>query len=134
MVHALINARRVLTRQGLLLDIHPMPARPTICWMSPERGWFVGRLKGRRKRFRVAQENLDRVVRQGLFRLRHSEVFVLRHHAVSLSSLLAYVAREFPRSQVDNRAVRRARDLLGPRAVGHLVIEERTRVSILTKI
>ncbi len=85
-------------------------------------------------RFRVAQGKVESIVQQGLFRLRHTEVFHLLHHAVSLRSLLAYVAKEFPRSWVDDATVRRIRDLLGPKGAGHLIIEESARISILDKM
>lgn len=133
MVHALHNARRVLTESGLLVDIRPVPDRPIIVWESPEGRRVVGRLRGRRRRFRAAQEKLDGVVQDGFFRLRHSEVFHIMHRARSLRSLLAYVATEFPRSWMDDRTVRRIRNLLGPRAVGSLTIDEPARISILNK-
>ncbi len=133
MVHALNNAWRVLTRNGLLVDFRPVPARPIIFCQSREVRRTVGRLRGERRRFRTAQEKLERVVRQGLFNLRHSEVFHLMHYAVSLRSLLAYVATEFPRSHMDRATVRRIRDLLGRRAVGPLGIDEPARISVLTK-
>jgi len=133
MVHALNNARRVLTGGGLVVDIRPVPDRPSISWESPDGHRIVGRLRGARKRFRTAQEKLETVVRQDLFRSHRSEVFHLMHYAVSLRSLLAYVAAEFPRSRVDGPTVRRIRNLLGPRAVGRLRIDEPARMSILNK-
>lgn len=133
MVHALHNARRVLTRSGLLVDIRPTPDRRVIAWESPEGRRIVGHLRGRRMRFRVAQERLERFVRDGFFRLRHTEIFHMMHYARSLRSLLAHVATEFPRSWVDDRTVHRIRTLLGPRAVGPLIIDEPARISILNK-
>lgn len=133
MVHALHNARRVLTRGGLLVDIRPTPDRRNIVWECPEGHRIVGWLRGERRRFRAAQEKLEGVVQDGFFRLRHSEVFHILHRASSLRSLLAYVATEFPRSWVDDRTVHRIRHLLGTRAVGPLTIDEPARISILNK-
>lgn len=115
------------------MDIRPVRDRPIIVWESPDGHRIVGRLQGRRMRFRVAQQKLDGVVQDGFFRLCHSEIFHIMHHARSLRSLLAYVATEFPRSWVDDRTVRRIRNLLGPRAVGSLTIDEPARISILNK-
>lgn len=115
------------------MDIRPVRDRPIIVWESPDGHRIVGRLQGRRMRFRVAQEKLERFVRDGFFRLRNTEIFHMMHYATSLRSLLAYVAMEFPRSWVDDRTVRRIRNLLGPRAVGSLTIDEPARISILNK-
>lgn len=133
MVHALNNARRALTGTGLLVDLHPAPDPRTISCATREGRRIVGILRGSRAKARAAERKLERVTRNGLFRLRHSEVFHILHYVASLRMLRTYVARNFPGKWVDTATERRIISLLGRRAVGTIIIDESVRISLLGK-
>ncbi len=133
MVHALNNARRALTKNGLLVDIHPTPDPREIFCATSAGQRFVGILRGSRKRYAAADANLAAVVRQGLFRLRHTEVFHFMHYAASLRRLRAYVPGEFKRMRMDDATERRIVRLLGARGVGTISIDEPVRISVFRK-
>ncbi len=133
MFHALTSARRVLADQGLIFNIHPAPDRPVIYGDGPDGRTVVGLLRGSRARYRKAEDRVARAVQRGLFTLRHSAVIPYMHYASSLRTLRAYVKADWVGAWVDGATERRIRYLLGPKAVGPLVIEERVRVSLLRK-
>ncbi len=133
MVHALTNARRGLTRSGLVVDIHPTPDSRAISCMTSDGQRLVGVLRGSRERYRTADATLSAVVRQGLFRLRHTEVFHYVHRAASLRALRAYVPGEFKHMWMDDATERRIVRWLGPRAVGAISIDEPVRITVLKK-
>ncbi len=132
MVHALNNSQRALTTNGLLVDIHPTPDPREIFCATPEGERLVGVLRGSRERYRAADASLDAVVKQGLLRLLHTEVFHFMHYAASLRVLRAYLPGEFKRMWMDGATERRIVRLLGARGVGTISIDERVRISVLT--
>ena len=133
MVHALNNARRALTRNGLLVDIHPTPDPRAISCAASEGQRFVGVLRGSPERYRTADAKLAAVVRQGLFRLLHTEIFHFMHYAGSLRVLRAYAPGEFKHMWMDGATERRIVRLLGPRGVGTISIDEPVRISVFKK-
>lgn len=134
MVHALKDARRVLTENGLVVEVHPEPAEPIVLSEAPAGRLIVGRLWRHNDAYRAAEERLQRVTQLDLFRLRDSVLFHFLQHTASLRSLRAFLAGEPSRPAMDRATVRRIRSLLGPGAVGTLIVDELARVSVLEKV
>lgn len=133
MVHALTDARRVLTKKGLVVEVHPEPVEPIVLCEVPAGRLIVGRLRRHNDAYRAAEERLQRVVEQDLYRLRASVLFHFLQHTGSLRSLRAFLAGEPSRPVMDRATVGRIRSLLGPRAVGTLIVDELAHVSVIEK-
>ncbi len=133
MVHALKSAWRVLQPGGLVVDIRSTSDPALVLCETPAGRVVVGRLRGTRRKTRAATVRLKRVVREGFFRLSRTKRFRFWHYASSLTMLRAYLGREWADARIDAETARRIRRLLGPKAVGALIIDEPARINVLVK-
>lgn len=134
MVHALHNAVRVLRAGGLIIDIHPLPARDRILCETSQGRVFVGLLKQSLQRYRAAEDRLGRTADRGLFRLLRSAVFSSLYHCTSVKTLETYLAQEWTDASLDSRTVRRIHALASPKGRAKVLVEERVRISVFEKL
>jgi hypothetical protein len=135
MVHALLSARRVLTDDGLLLDIHPISRKRAIFCEVSEGRKAVGylRLSGSHIRYQRAQDALDRVASQGFFRRLGSVTFTFRRCTRSLDDLRRYLTQQWTSVSIDRATAKRISRVLESSSAGMIVIEEVVRMSLLEK-
>jgi len=133
MVHALKSARRVLKAGGLIVDIRSTPEPAVVLCETPAGRLVVGRLRGTHRKTQTATARLNRVVRQGLFKPHRIIAFRFLHHTSSLETLRTYLEEEWSAAWIDGKTVSRIHRLLGPKAIGTLIIDEPARIHILVK-
>lgn len=133
MVHALKSARRVLKPGGLVVDIRSTGGPAAIVCETRAGRVVVGRLRGTHRKTRAATVRLERVVREALFKSRRVEAFRFLHYAPSLKMLRVYLEDEWSDASIDEQTAQRIRRLLGPKAVGPLIIDEPARIHVLVK-
>lgn len=99
MVRALKDARRVLTENGLVVEVHPEPAEPIVLSEAPAGRLIVGRLRRHNDAYRAAEARLQRVIQLDLFRLRDSVLFT----SYSTLPRSEACARSWPGSRPDRQ-------------------------------
>lgn len=114
MVHALEHAHRLLSRNGRLIDIHPLGEPPPIevrlggdvhhaGWLLEEDDYVE---------YIQASEALDTVIRRGLFALERQGTFAFITYADSLADLQSYLENEWHDAILEDRVAGRIEELM----------------------
>lgn len=143
MVHALTQAHRVLTSQGLLLDLRPDrdPAgrRAKLldtCVVTPGAEYGVGaavETPSYYTDFVAADRAVERTIRRQLFRLSAAEIFPLRWYFRTLEILEKTLAKDWTGTRLPAPVRRRLKALLARHPHAEIAIAVTFRLNVLRK-
>ncbi len=136
MVHALEKAARLLTDEGILIDIHPTTELARLEVRAGERFTPAGVITEADGgiEYRQADAAILEVVRRGLLREDASDVFTFITYAASLDELRHHLADAWTDAIIDDASARRIEKLLARAGQGgEVVMRERIGIRRLMK-
>ncbi|MBI4551683.1 MAG: hypothetical protein HY710_05405 [Candidatus Latescibacteria bacterium] len=142
MGHALEEIHRVLTPQGIVVDIHPnrpadtrnrLVARPQVYGMTGGRMILVGALQDRTSHYRAADRTVQQALRQGLFILLSSEAFPHRYYFRTLAVLDQYLATQWTAASIGASLRRRLQAFLGAHPQAQIMVETSVRMNVMSQ-
>jgi hypothetical protein len=126
---------RHVTRNGVLMDVHPEPEHPRVEVVRRERAVAVGSIDWTEdnRQIRAARRRLSAVQRQGFFRLERRRMFDLRAYHDSVDAWLEYRRDRGATSPIASGTLLAARRALRSGG-GSVVVIERIRASALRRL